>query len=133
MRACSFTWVKIKENFKKIEIFNIKFVDFFENKRIISTRMDTYNEHRMATAAELSGLEGKKLAVGARQLKKALLAGRVKQVFLAQNADPAMVEPIAEMCRQHGAQALWVRTMMDLGRACGIEVGAAAAAAVENA
>lgn len=94
--------------------------------------MDTYNEHRMATRAMLASLGGKKLAVGARQLKKALLAGKVNRVFLARDADPAIVEPIAEMCRQHGAEALWVRSMDDLGRACGIEVGAAAAAAVET-
>ena len=79
----------------------------------------------------LSSLSGRKLAVGARQLKKALAAGQAKQVFLARNADPAIVEPIAELCRQHGAEALWVSSMQDLGRACGIEVGATAAAAVE--
>lgn len=94
--------------------------------------MDTYNEHRMATRSELGALAGKKLAVGARQLKKAVVAGVTKRVFLAQNADPAIVEPIAELCRQYGAEALWVRSMQDLGRACGIEVGATAAAAVET-
>lgn len=92
--------------------------------------MDTYNEHRMATRKELHEICGKKLAVGARQLKKALEAGRTKMVFLADNADPAITEPIAELCRRQEAQVLWVRTMEDLGRACGIEVGAAAAAPV---
>lgn len=93
--------------------------------------MDTYNEHRMATRSQLSSLKDKKLAVGARQLKKALVAGKTDRVYLAQDADPAIVDPIAELCRRQGAEALWVRTMEDLGRACGIEVGAAAAAAVE--
>ena len=99
--------------------------------RIIHIRMDTYNEHRMATNRELRFLQGKQLAVGARQLKKALAAGRTKQVFLARNADPVLTEPIAELCRRQEAEVLWVLTMEDLGRACGIEVGAAAAAAVE--
>lgn len=94
--------------------------------------MDTYNEHRMATRKELASIGGKKLAVGARQLKKALVAGKVETVFLADNADPSITEPIAELCRRQEAQVLWVRTMEDLGRACGIEVGAAAAAAVGN-
>lgn len=94
--------------------------------------MDTYNEHRMATRKELHGISGRKLAVGARQLKKALAAGKTKTVFLADNADPSITEPIAELCRRQEAQVLWVRTMEDLGRACGIEVGAAAAAAVEE-
>lgn len=94
--------------------------------------MDTYNEHRMATRTELRSISGKKLAVGARQLKKALMAGKAKQVFLAEDADPAITEPIAALCRQHEAEAFWVQMMVDLGRACGIEVGAAAAAAVEE-
>ena len=93
--------------------------------------MDTYNEHRMATRNELASIQGKKLAVGARQLKKALTAGKTKTVFLADNADPVITDPIAELCRRHEAQVLWVPTMVDLGRACGIEVGATAAAAVE--
>ena len=92
--------------------------------------MDTYNEHRMATRKELRNISGKKLAVGARQLKKALVAGKTKCVFLAQNADPCITEPIAELCRRQEATVLWVQTMEDLGRACGIEVGAAAAAPV---
>ena len=89
--------------------------------------MDTYNEHHMATRKELRDISGKKLAVGARQLKK---AGKTKCVFLAQNADPCITEPIAELCRRQEATVLWVQTMEDLGRACGIEVGAAAAAPV---
>ena len=92
--------------------------------------MDTYNEHRMATRKELRDISGRKLAVGARQLKKALVAGKTQCVFLAQNADPCITEPIAELCRRQEATVLWVQTMEDLGRACGIEVGAAAAAPV---
>lgn len=92
--------------------------------------MDTYNEHRMATRKELREISGKKLVVGARQLKKALMAGRTEAVLLAVDADPSITEPIAELCRRQEAQVLWVRTMEDLGRVCGIEVGAAAAAAV---
>ena len=68
--------------------------------------------------------------VGAKQLKKAVSAGRARYVFLAENADPAITEPIAEMCSQMDIQIAWVRSMAELGRACGIEVGAAAAAVV---
>jgi large subunit ribosomal protein L7A len=68
--------------------------------------------------------------LSAKQLKKALLCGRAKQVFLAENADPAITDPIAELCRQHSIMPIWVSSMTDLGQACGIEVGAAAAAVV---
>ena len=73
-------------------------------------------------------LSGKKTVVGSKQLKKALLGGRTACVFLAENADPAVTEPIEQLCRNSGVPIHWVHSMTDLGRACGIEVGAAAAA-----
>ena len=73
-------------------------------------------------------LTGKTVVVGSKQLKKALRNGRAEYVFLAENADPAITEPIAEMCESGNIQIHWVASMADLGRACGIEVGAAAAA-----
>lgn len=72
------------------------------------------------------------LVVGAKQLKKAVVAGRAKQVFLAENADPAVTEPLASLCGEHHIQITWVRTMAELGQACGIEVGAAAAAVLHS-
>lgn len=68
------------------------------------------------------------LVVGAKQLKKAVAAGRAQQVFLAENADPAVTEPLVSLCGEHHIQITWVRTMAELGQTCGIEVGAAAAA-----
>ena len=76
-------------------------------------------------------LTGKRVIVGSKQLKKALLSGRAKYVFLAENADPAITEPLEALCQGGNIQFHWVATMADLGRACGIEVGAAAAAVVD--
>jgi len=72
-----------------------------------------------------------KMVVGAKQLRKALQSGRATRVYLARNADPAITEPIEAMCRQCHIEFAWVPSMLDLGKACGIEVGAAAAAAVD--
>ena len=72
-----------------------------------------------------------KMVVGAKQLRKALQGGRAKQVFLARNADPVITEPVQAMCEQLHIDYTWVPSMLDLGKACGIEVGAAAAAAVD--
>ena len=76
-------------------------------------------------------LSGYKIVVGSKQLKKALKNGNARRVFLACNADPAITEPIAALCQQNNVDFAWVRSMTDLGHACGIEVGAAAAAAVD--
>lgn len=64
-------------------------------------------------------------------MRKALNAGRAQCVFLAGNADPAITEPLEALCGDRGVRCVWVSSMLDLGKACGIEVGAAAAAAVE--
>ena len=77
-------------------------------------------------------LTGKKVVVGSKQLKKALRDGRAEYVFLAENADPAVTDPIAALCISGNIHIHWVASMADLGRACGIEVGAAAAAVVVN-
>ena len=106
------------------------FVDFFEKVRIICFCMDTKNDSKIPKCGSLPDLTGQKVIVGAKQLKKALLSGRAKRVFLAENADPAITEPIAELCRQKSIRFSWVCSMAELGRCCGIEVGAAAAAVV---
>ena len=109
----------------------IIFVDFFEKASIIDIRMDTKKVTKMAAGNALSELAGKKIVVGAKQLRKALNSGAACSVFLAMNADPAITEPIEALCQQKSVEYAWVKSMTDLGRACGIDVGAAAAAAME--
>ena len=94
--------------------------------------MDMKKISRIPQCGIQHDLAGKKVVVGAKQLKKALLGGRTVYVFLAENADPAITEPIDEMCRSSGIPIHWVATMADLGRACGIDVGAAAAAVLNS-
>ena len=74
---------------------------------------------------------GSKMVVGAKQLRKALQSGRASHVFLAQNADPALTEPLAALSEEYDIPVAWVPNMQELGKHCGIEVGAAAAAALK--
>ena len=108
--------------------FCANFVDIFGKMRIIYIRMDTQKCMKNVESDSLAGIRGRKVIVGAKQLKKALAAGQADQVFLAENADPALTEPIEALCREYGVACAWVASMADLGRACGIDVGAAAAA-----
>ncbi len=107
------------------------FVDFFEKKDIIIYRMDTQMNVIMALTQVTDELAKSKFVVGAKQLKKALKNGNARRVFLACNADPAITEPIAALCQLNKVDVAWVRSMTDLGHACGIEVGAAAAASID--
>ncbi len=65
--------------------------------------------------------------VGIKQLRKALKEGRIQQAFAAENADPRLTQPLEEECARLGVELIWVPTMSELGKACGISVGAAAA------
>ena len=106
------------------------FVDFFKKLLIIVIRMDMIKTKPMAFEQVARAISGKKTVAGAKQLRKALVSGKAGCIYLAVDADPAITEPLFALCRQYNAEVAWVRSMTDLGRACGIEVGAAAAAAV---
>ena len=92
--------------------------------------MDKKKDCMIPKYGALPDLTGDKLVVGTKQLKKAVRDSRVRSVFLAENADPAVTEPLEELCAANHIQITWVRSMAELGHACGIEVGAAAAAVV---
>ena len=93
--------------------------------------MDKKKDCRIPKCGIPENLSEMKLVVGAKQLKKAVKAGRAKYVFLAENADPAVTEPLEQQCTDNNIQITWVHSMTELGRSCGIEVGAAAAAVVD--
>lgn len=93
--------------------------------------MDTKKDCKIPNCGSMRDMTNSKMVVGSKQLRKALENGRAKFVYLAENADPAITEPIVAKCEHNHVSYAWVRTMQELGSACGIDVGAAAAAAVE--
>ena len=94
--------------------------------------MDKKKDCKIPKYGILKNTSKDKIVVGAKQLKKAVKAGRAKYVFLAENADPAVTEPLEELCTANHIQFTWVPSMAELGRVCGIEVGAAAAAVLNS-
>ena len=93
--------------------------------------MDTKKDCKIPQCGSLPEMQKNKVVVGAKQLRKSLQSGKATFVYLAKNADPAITLPIEEQCKVNRISYAWVGSMQDLGRACGIEVGAAAAAAVD--
>ena len=93
--------------------------------------MDKKKDCKIPKYGVLQNLSETSFVVGTKQLKKAVKAGRVRYVFLAENADPAVTEPLEALCAANHIQITWVPSMAELGRVCGIEVGAAAAAVVD--
>ena len=68
----------------------------------------------------LTDLNTPNKVVGVKQLKKALRDGSAKKVFVAQDADPKLTDPICESCRSAAVPVESVPTMAELGKACGI-------------
>ena len=78
----------------------------------------------------LTELSGASKVVGVKQVKRAVESGRALKAFLAQDAEGRVTAPIAALCEEKGVAVETGFSMTDLGRACGISVGAAVAATV---
>jgi large subunit ribosomal protein L7A len=72
--------------------------------------------------------QAKSLTIGTKQTKKAIEQGKVTEVIVANDADPQVTYPIISLCKERGIAVTRVDSMKQLGKACGIEVGAATAA-----
>ena len=94
--------------------------------------MDTKKDCSIVKCDTMAEIRREQLIVGAKQLRKALQKGCVLPAYLAENADPAVTEPLAILCSAQSLPVTWVKTMAELGRACGIDVGATAAATIKS-
>ena len=71
-------------------------------------------------------------AVGASQTLRAVQRGRALLVLVARDADRKVIDPVVRAAQAQGVPVVEVDSMRELGRACGIAVGAAAAAVVAS-
>jgi large subunit ribosomal protein L7A len=70
----------------------------------------------------------KNKVIGFKQTKRALERGGVSRVYIAKDADAGLLRPIIEFCGVNSLEVREVQTMAELGKICGIGVGAAVAA-----
>ncbi|SFS84979.1 50S ribosomal protein L7ae-like protein [Marininema halotolerans] len=75
--------------------------------------------------------EARTIVIGAKQTKKAIEQGKAEEVLIAQDADERVTKALTHLCRNRGIAVVYVDSMKDLGRACGIDVGAATAAVLK--
>ena len=78
----------------------------------------------------LEALKDANRVIGIKQVAKALRKRSVREVYIADDADARCIEPLMQSCREQSIEPTHVGTMKALGEACGIEVGAAAAASL---
>lgn len=80
----------------------------------------------------LDTLKAAKKVIGIKQTIKAVNKGAADVVYIAENADERLVRPLKEACEAQGVTMTVIPTMQELGKACGIEVGAAAVGALKG-
>ncbi|MBO8165261.1 MAG: 50S ribosomal protein L7ae-like protein [Brevibacillus sp.] len=70
----------------------------------------------------------KELTIGIKQTMKAIANDQVEEVYISRDADQRLTQKVQLLCKEKGVPVIYVDSMNRLGKACGIEVGAAAAA-----
>lgn len=75
----------------------------------------------------LDDLKHCKKTVGVKQSTKAIESGVVENVLIAKDCEQRVVKGILELCEKQSLPIIYVDSMKQLGKACGIEVEAAVA------
>lgn len=65
--------------------------------------------------------------VGTKQVLRALKAGELKRIYVANNIDTFLYQKIIRAAEAAGIPAVRVESSLELGRACGLEIASAAA------
>ncbi len=69
--------------------------------------------------------------VGTKETLKALEKGEARLVLVARDAENRVVKPVVDFSEDRGVEINYVEDMKELGKACGIKVGAAVAAIID--
>ncbi|HCW50709.1 MAG TPA: 50S ribosomal protein L7Ae-like protein [Clostridiales bacterium] len=84
----------------------------------------------MSLYERLTGAKTK--TVGTKQTLKALQKDQVKVVYVARDAEERVVRELLRLCAEKNVEVVYADSMARLGQACGIQVGAASAAVLED-
>ena len=79
---------------------------------------------------DIDRLRTANFVVGLKQTLRAIEDAKTDMVFVARDADDRVRVPVVALCRQKQLTISFVDTTETLGKACGIDVGAAVAAII---
>lgn len=74
--------------------------------------------------------QAQNIIVGTKQTVRALKSGQVRELFVAEDADLRVKERVIHAASEVNVPVTIVDSMKKLGKACGIDVGAAAVAII---
>ena len=72
-----------------------------------------------------SDIKSSKKCVGIKQSTEAVTEGKAQYAIVAEDTDSHVKEPFLELCNQKNVPVKFYATKQELGKACGIDVGAA--------
>lgn len=75
--------------------------------------------------------QARRRTVGTKQTLKAVEKGQARIVYIAKDAEERVTSPLIKLCEEKGVEVVYVESMQELGKTCGIKVGAASAAVIE--
>jgi len=74
----------------------------------------------------------RKKSIGTKQTAKVIEKGQTRLVYVAKDAEDHVTRDIVKAARERGLELIVVESMLALGKACGIDVGAATAAVMDS-
>ena len=86
---------------------------------------------RLYEGVGIINLSQKSVVIGLNQTKKALLKDSVAVLYIAEDADKRLRNPIEQLAQEKNIVVQQVPTMKTLGKEFGIDVGAAAGAVLK--
>jgi large subunit ribosomal protein L7A len=76
--------------------------------------------------------QAEQVSIGTKQTTKAIEQGKAEEVIVAKDADPRITAKIVSLCKKAEVPVTYVDSMKSLGKARGIEVGAAMVAILKK-
>lgn len=76
--------------------------------------------------------ESRHLSIGTNHAMRTVELGKAAEVLVAKDADQRLTMKMVSLCANKGVAVTYVDSMKMLGKACGIEVGAAMVALVNE-
>lgn len=76
--------------------------------------------------------QAQNISIGTKQTVKMIEMGKASEVYVAKDADPRITSKVVHLSKKMGVPIVYVDSMKLLGKACGIDVGAAMAASLNE-
>ena len=91
--------------------------------------MRKYTE-RISERIMFNGFEKNKIKTGFKEVMNLISENKAAKAFIAEDCDEIFKERFTDAAQKAGVSFEYVPTMKELGKACGIEVGASCAAII---